>query len=210
MSKLLEAAQKKRPDAVKLLESNPLRVQIARQLRTARKEAGLTQAQLATESGMSQPVISGMESPTGPMPEVDSMDRFMRACGKKLWLGFETGDEAVQVIKQQRKLSRGLNSVVKRAALHRYGKFKRAATVRKGSKVLKEVHPIKQFIVSAAPGFVQVAAGEKVYAVIGNKPKDQKGAGVFVGTVSPISLAQPEPSTAPEGPSQLAGKPKSQ
>ena len=100
MNKLMEAARRKRADAVDLLESNPLRAQIARQLRTARKEAGLTQAQLSAESGMSQPVISGMESPTGPMPEVESMDRFMRACGKKLWLGFDTAEAAVQV-KQQ-------------------------------------------------------------------------------------------------------------
>lgn len=85
---LQEAARKRRPDAVELLEEDPLRVQIARQLRTARKEAGLTQAQLSEASGMSQPVISGMESPTGPMPEIESMDRFMQACGKKLTLGF--------------------------------------------------------------------------------------------------------------------------
>ncbi|WP_218141170.1 helix-turn-helix domain-containing protein [Citreimonas salinaria] len=75
---LREAARRRRPDAVELLEKDPLRVQIARQLRAARKESGLTQAQLSEASGMAQSDISAMESPTGP--EIESVDRFIRSC----------------------------------------------------------------------------------------------------------------------------------
>jgi len=204
MSKLMEAARKKRPDAVELLNNNPLRVQIARQLRTARKEAGLTQAQLSAESGMSQPVISGMESPTGPMPEVESMDRFMRACGKKLWLGFETTEEAVQVKQQPAfgKSATARKAFLKRAAARRQGKFKHVA------KTTIAFGWTKQLMVSGSPNFVRVAGSERVYAVIGDTAKDQKGAGLLIGTVSPISKTHSEPPALTEAPSRPSGKPK--
>ncbi|WP_412508588.1 helix-turn-helix domain-containing protein [Roseovarius sp. SYSU LYC5161] len=210
MSKLMKAARKKRPDAVELLENDPLRVQIARQLRTARKDAGLTQAQLSAESGISQPVLSGMESPTGPMPEIYSMDRFMKACGKKLWLSFETDDEPVEVKHPQvvsKPVTRRMIAGVHRVARQK-GKLWQVVEAYKGAKAQKRgqvtvaLHPTKELIVQGSPRFAKVGVSGREYAVIGDEAKDQKGAGLFVGTASVISQIYSKPTVVLKTPSR--------
>jgi transcriptional regulator with XRE-family HTH domain len=55
-------------------------------LRTARLEAGLTQAQLAARLGLTQPAVAKLERP-GANPTVATLDRALRATGHRLGLG---------------------------------------------------------------------------------------------------------------------------
>lgn len=53
----------------------------------ARKEAGLTQADVATRMGVSQPVLARIESSLGSRkhsPSLATLRRYATACGKKL------------------------------------------------------------------------------------------------------------------------------
>lgn len=53
----------------------------------ARKEAGLTQAQVAARMGVSQPVLARIESSLGSRkhsPSLATLRRYAEACGKKL------------------------------------------------------------------------------------------------------------------------------
>lgn len=54
-------------------------------LRTARRRAGLTQAQLAELTGVAQPAIARIESGR-VQPGVDTLARLLRACGWDLEL----------------------------------------------------------------------------------------------------------------------------
>ena len=55
------------------------------QLRAARKEAGLTQTQLAAKLGISQQAVARAERWTSN-PTVELMSRWSRACGRRLEL----------------------------------------------------------------------------------------------------------------------------
>lgn len=53
----------------------------------ARKEAGLTQADVAVRMGVSQPVLARIESSLGTRnhsPSLNTLRRYAEACGKKL------------------------------------------------------------------------------------------------------------------------------
>ena len=53
----------------------------------ARKEAGLTQADVALKMGVSQPVLARIESSLGKRdhsPSLSTLRRYAQACGKKL------------------------------------------------------------------------------------------------------------------------------
>lgn len=52
-------------------------------LRAARREAGLTQAQLAERLGWTQPAVARLERP-GANPTVATLDRALRATGRRL------------------------------------------------------------------------------------------------------------------------------
>jgi transcriptional regulator with XRE-family HTH domain len=52
-------------------------------LRTARRKAGLTQAELAARAGVSQSVVARAEAP-GSNPRVATLDRLLRAAGRRL------------------------------------------------------------------------------------------------------------------------------
>lgn len=56
-------------------------------LLAARKEAGLTQADVAARMGVSQPVLARIESSLGSRkhsPSLETLRRYADACGKKL------------------------------------------------------------------------------------------------------------------------------
>jgi len=56
-------------------------------LLAARKEAGLTQADVAARMGVSQPVLARIESSLGSRkhsPSLETLRRYAGACGKKL------------------------------------------------------------------------------------------------------------------------------
>ena len=59
-----------------------LEYRIALELATARKEAGLTQAQIAAIMGTTQSVVSRIER--GANISVETISRYAHACGKRL------------------------------------------------------------------------------------------------------------------------------
>lgn len=64
-------------------------------IRTARQEAGLTQAELARRAGMTQSMIARMERP-GANPTVDTLDSVLGAAGARLTVA-PIGDAGVDV-----------------------------------------------------------------------------------------------------------------
>lgn len=66
------------PDAVDAVEA--ARAAIARDLKAARKHAGLTQGQLAEKLGVGQPMVSGAEGGRISVGE-DYVHRVLKACG---------------------------------------------------------------------------------------------------------------------------------
>lgn len=58
----------------------------------ARKEAGLTQAEIAARMGVSQPVLARIESSLGShkhAPSLATLRRYAEACGQRLVISFE-------------------------------------------------------------------------------------------------------------------------
>lgn len=71
------------PDAVDAVEA--ARAALARDLKTARKHAGLTQGELADKLGVGQPMVSGAEGGRISVGE-DYVHRVLKACGlPKTW-----------------------------------------------------------------------------------------------------------------------------
>ena len=53
-------------------------------LLSARKRAGLTQAEVASRMGVSQPALARIESSLGHTPSLETLRKYARACGKRL------------------------------------------------------------------------------------------------------------------------------
>jgi transcriptional regulator with XRE-family HTH domain len=60
-------------------------VDAATMLRSARREAGLTQRELARQVGMPQPTVARIEART-VVPRIDTLDALLAVCGKQLEL----------------------------------------------------------------------------------------------------------------------------
>lgn len=76
----------------------------ARLIREARTAAGLTQAQLATLAGTSQPAVARYESGTAS-PSVRTLERLLRAAGQRVRLATEpTGVPAAPASERMRRL----------------------------------------------------------------------------------------------------------
>ena len=73
---------------------------VARLIRDARTEAGLTQAELARRIGTRQPVVSRWEGGQDE-PRLSTLARLMRACGLSLTLVAEPDDVDRAQLRQQ-------------------------------------------------------------------------------------------------------------
>ena len=83
------AAQKRATDQVFQQAYDALEDEFAAlgELLKARKEAGLTQADVAQRMGVSQPVLARIESSLGNhrhAPSLSTLRRYAQACGKRL------------------------------------------------------------------------------------------------------------------------------
>lgn len=76
------------PALLSSYEENTPKRELAMALRALRKNAKLTQVQVAARSKLRQSQISKMEAPTGPMPTTDSLNRYASACGADLCVAF--------------------------------------------------------------------------------------------------------------------------
>ncbi|SNR34891.1 helix-turn-helix domain-containing protein [Puniceibacterium sediminis] len=70
-----------RPDVVKRQAKNVHKREIAMKLRVLRDAVGMTQADVARNSDMKEPTIARMEALSGPVPSLDSISRYVEACG---------------------------------------------------------------------------------------------------------------------------------
>ncbi len=61
------------------------RTRVGRLIADARRQAGLTQSELAQAAGTSQPAIAHYESGR-KIPSIDTLERLLRACGRSLVL----------------------------------------------------------------------------------------------------------------------------
>ncbi len=90
-----QLAEKKRATDVAFKEAyDALEDEFAtlQELLAARKEAGLTQADVAMRMGVSQPVLARIESSLGNRkhtPSLNTLRRYAQACGKKLVIRME-------------------------------------------------------------------------------------------------------------------------
>ncbi|WP_269581294.1 helix-turn-helix domain-containing protein [Roseibium sp. Sym1] len=75
-----------RPDVVERQESNARKQSIAKSLRALRDSRGLTQSDVARKSGMTQSVVARLEALTGSVPKLESIERYVLACGGHLAL----------------------------------------------------------------------------------------------------------------------------
>jgi transcriptional regulator with XRE-family HTH domain len=83
-SKVLEL----RPDVVESKANNDFKRQLAMALRALRKNKGLTQGDIESRSSLTQPMISRLEAPTGPLPNWDTVVRYVEACEAHMLVGF--------------------------------------------------------------------------------------------------------------------------
>lgn len=85
---LLQELRKANPAGAELLDRNPAKALLARSLREMRKARRMTQGEISAASGLTQPMISRLEAPLGPMPDMDSVMRYVTACTGRLSMDF--------------------------------------------------------------------------------------------------------------------------
>jgi HTH-type transcriptional regulator/antitoxin HipB len=91
-------------------------VRLGEMLQQLREASGLTQAQLASRVGMTQPAVSRIESGLGPNgPEVDTVMRYMHGCDFELVIGAK---HRAKPRKQTAATERVLRTAFAPAALH--------------------------------------------------------------------------------------------
>lgn len=90
----LQELREANPAGADLLDRNEAKANIARSLRAMRKARQMTQEEVSTASGLTQPLISRLEAPTGPMPDLNSVMRYVSACGGHLSLDFRLDQTA--------------------------------------------------------------------------------------------------------------------
>jgi transcriptional regulator with XRE-family HTH domain len=79
------------PEAERAYHETHQRAQLAAGLKFQRRRAGLTLRQLAAEAGWSPSYVSRLESATGPWPKIDSILRYLSACGSDARCGLVIG-----------------------------------------------------------------------------------------------------------------------
>jgi transcriptional regulator with XRE-family HTH domain len=79
------------PEAEQAYLDSRQRAQLGAGLKRQRRQAGLTLRQLATEAGWHPSYVSRMESATGPWPKIDSILRYLAACGTNARCGLVIG-----------------------------------------------------------------------------------------------------------------------
>lgn len=81
-----EKLREARPDLVAHQEKNARKRAIAVKLRALRDARGMTQADVAASAGMTQSMVARLEALSGPVPGLDSIDRYVAACGGQMAL----------------------------------------------------------------------------------------------------------------------------
>ncbi len=88
----LQELREANPAGAELLDRNEAKANIARSLRAMRKARNMTQEEVSEVSGLTQPLISRLEALTGSMPDLNSVMRYVSACGGHLSMDFRLGE----------------------------------------------------------------------------------------------------------------------
>ena len=64
-----------------------------------RREAKLTQAEVAARAGWDKGFVSRLESALGPVPNTATLSRYAQACGATANVAFAIGDRVVDVVR---------------------------------------------------------------------------------------------------------------
>ncbi|WP_417741015.1 helix-turn-helix domain-containing protein [Salipiger sp.] len=79
-----------RPDVVERQEKNARKRAIAIKLRDLRDARGMTQEDVAKAAKMTQSTIARLEALTGPIPQIETIERYVAACEGHLALLIST------------------------------------------------------------------------------------------------------------------------
>jgi len=88
LTSVIHKIARDRPDLTDHLDSTARKRALAIALVTVRKKLVLTQTQLAERAGFKQSFVSKLESPSGPMPETETIHRYAKACGVQAVVSF--------------------------------------------------------------------------------------------------------------------------
>lgn len=77
-----------RPDVLDETRRNETKRKLAMALRALRKQKGMTQKDVERNSTLTQPMISRLEAPTGPLPNWETVMRYVEACDGHMLVGF--------------------------------------------------------------------------------------------------------------------------
>jgi DNA-binding XRE family transcriptional regulator len=77
------------PELAIVYQQELFKIATAEAVHKLRTDKGFTQNQLASEAGLTQPMISVIENPDAEKtPQVDTLAKIAFACGKRLTIGF--------------------------------------------------------------------------------------------------------------------------
>jgi len=99
-----------RPDLAERQAKNARKRAIAIKLRALRDARGLTQVEVAETAGMTQSMIARLEALSGPLPSLESIDRYVDACGGHMALLISPAPTALPDIAVRFDQFRGLPS----------------------------------------------------------------------------------------------------
>lgn len=85
----LEEMRQANPAGAELLDRNSAKANIAMAARGMRASSKLTQTELSQRSGLTQAVISRIEAPTGSMPTIETLMKYVEGLGGHLGLLFQ-------------------------------------------------------------------------------------------------------------------------
>ena len=88
-----ETLREARPELAKRQEKNARKRAIAIKLRALRDARGLTQVEVAESAGMTQSVIARLEALSGPLPKLETIERYVEACRGKITLLISAGQK---------------------------------------------------------------------------------------------------------------------
>lgn len=91
-----DALRQARPEIAATAPGDGFKRKLALALRALRKGRGMTQRDVEGRSGLSQSMVSRLESPSGPIPNWETVMRYVEACDGHMLLGFslDAFDEA--------------------------------------------------------------------------------------------------------------------
>lgn len=103
----LEALEQAFPQVRNRSEEQSAKREVAFALRSIRKEAGMTQGELAEKANWAQSFVSRLESPRGPLPSTETCRRYAIVCQARVEMKFMTpsGDEVIAKLVEPCELS---------------------------------------------------------------------------------------------------------